>query len=300
MDYAEFLRLVESLDIVRQLGPDHRVVEAVARFAYDFSRRRPPFEERGSIGLESLGHLIEGLLAFSSEEEADSGEPKPAVRLASEFLIKQIDPWVEGIRQELFGSKDVPFATPEEGAAWFRELDDSDDRKTSTVRQIIDVSDSTGFTQGALLKYIVAGIRPVLSEPDIFVMRERHRLPSGTSLARPFITVEIYREPTFNDLLSIYQTLKQRLETKSSRTYSAKHLELYQMVQRRGGEPQRKGTVAFWESIQKEWNEKHPDEQYTTWKGPKVTYDRLCEKLREQYRIEEAREDETEIFEAAS
>jgi len=73
-------------------------------------------------------------------------------------------------------------------------------------------------------------------------------------------------------------------------------LELYQLVKGRGGAVKGKGSVAFWELINKDW---HNDE-CATWKGAKLAYQRLEKRLSNQYLIKEVEEDETEIFEATS
>jgi len=54
-----------------------------------------------------------------------------------------------------------------------------------------------------------------------------------------------------------------------------KHLHLFRMVQQRGAIPSGKGTVAFWESIRKEWNSLHKQHTYETWKGVKLAYERI-------------------------
>lgn len=45
--------------------------------------------------------------------------------------------------------------------------------------------------------------------------------------------------------------------------------------------------------MQDMWNERHKEDQYTTWKGTKRAYDLVKRKLDTSYRTTEVREDET-------
>ena len=58
------------------------------------------------------------------------------------------------------------------------------------------------------------------------------------------------------------------------------HLQLCRLVQNKGGAPKGKGTLAFWKSVMDEWNTPHPKNEYKTWKGVKIYYERIISKLR--------------------
>jgi len=51
------------------------------------------------------------------------------------------------------------------------------------------------------------------------------------------------------------------------------------MIRKRGDIPSREGTVKFWVSVMKEWNDLHPQDKYKTWKGIKIAYDRIIARL---------------------
>ena len=57
------------------------------------------------------------------------------------------------------------------------------------------------------------------------------------------------------------------------------------MVQGKGGAPRGRGTVAFWTERKEEWNKKHPNHRYKTWKGVKATYDRITKKLKGRFQV---------------
>ena len=52
------------------------------------------------------------------------------------------------------------------------------------------------------------------------------------------------------------------------------------MVQKRGGPPKGKGTVAFWESVRNEWNDLHPEHKYQNSKRVKIIYQRVIRNLK--------------------
>jgi hypothetical protein len=47
------------------------------------------------------------------------------------------------------------------------------------------------------------------------------------------------------------------------------------MVKRRGSMPNRKGTVAFWRSVMKEWNDLPRQDKYNRWQDVKGAYERI-------------------------
>lgn len=77
-------------------------------------------------------------------------------------------------------------------------------------------------------------------------------------------------------------SVRKTIGVKRVRTLRSKHLELYNMVQSRGGPPKTKGSVAFWKAVTEEWNEKNPNDKYVgmqAWKGTKRAYDLIIKKL---------------------
>jgi hypothetical protein len=95
--------------------------------------------------------------------------------------------------------------------------------------------------------------------------------------------VRINTELSFDDLLAIYSSIRRYLGVKGSKKSTREHLDLHRMVLQMGGAPSGKGTVAFWTSAKAEWNNKHPERKYGTWKGVKIAYDRLHKKLNSRY-----------------
>jgi hypothetical protein len=127
--------------------------------------------------------------------------------------------------------------------------------------------------------YVLADASPVLPPFTLGISKETHSLPSGTSVINRFARVTIRGDLTFYDLRSLYRSIRRELGITRSKRPTIKHLQLYEMVRRRGSIPRQKGTVAFWESVMKEWNDFHRQDKYKTWKGVKLAYERIIAQL---------------------
>ena len=77
----------------------------------------------------------------------------------------------------------------------------------------------------------------------------------------------------------MYGQLRENFQVTKKKSLTGSHLELYRLVQKSGA-PKGKGTVSFWKQVQSEWNQVHPEAEYTIWKGAKIAYDRLEQRLR--------------------
>jgi hypothetical protein len=312
MDYNDYLEMVKNLEAFRRLKPDDKVIEAIARFAY----------QEQITDLFGLNKLIEVFAGSLNREDVKPSDLSPSTKLTSEFLIDQIMPWVEGVRLELFKSKAAPLSTFEEAHEWlkreqegFRQqygVETQTKTKSKPVRKApkekypfleyslrqkpslyppylacmyraSEIAYATGFDTLSIAYYILAGIRPTLRRVETYSTEEIHRLPSGDSLVNRLVTIEIRGEISFEEQHILYQDIRQELRIKRTKAFSEKHLELYRMVRRNGESPRKKRIVAFWKSKMEEWNEKHPNEQYTTWKGLKIAYERNCKKLGKLY-----------------
>ena len=183
-------------------------------------------------------------------------------------------------------------------------------RKGSALSQVIrvanEVSAQIGLTPISVAMYIIADIKPVLPAYSCGGTEALVILPAEdgkTELGRRHLNITINSELSFNELLALYKSVRGFLGVTKSKTLSNKHLELYQIVQRHGSPPKGKGSVAFWNSVKEEWNEKHQgDDIYKSWKGIKIAYERIIKKLKSRFQVssvnanaskEEVKEDET-------
>jgi len=143
------------------------------------------------------------------------------------------------------------------------------------IDAMFEIDKVTGFTWKSLEMYILMDALPVLPAFTVGIVRETHSLPSGTSLQNRFASVTIRGDLTFQDLRSLYRSIRRELGIKRSKRLTKKHLQLYEMVKKKGSIPDRVGTVAFWKSVMKEWNALHRKDKYKTWKGVKLAYERI-------------------------
>lgn len=156
------------------------------------------------------------------------------------------------------------------------------------LSEILAINKVTGFTVKSVEMYILADDSPVLPPFTFGILRETHSLPSGMSILNRFARVTIRGDLTFEDLRSLYRSIRRELGIKRSKHPTAKHLQLYNTVRKRGDIPSREGTVKFWVSVMKEWNDLHPQDKYKTWKGVKLAYERIIAQFERRITTKEA------------
>ncbi len=222
----------------------------------EWRKRRDEWEARWQAMLKKYPLMKEGIETWASLRK--QGIP---VELPTQEEWRQLDEINRYVKSLEVGE---PPEQDEQGKVYAALLDD-----------ILEIVKVTGFTVKSVKMYILADASPVLPPFTFGILRETHSLPSGISLLNRFARVTIRGELTFEDLRSLYRGIRRELGIKRSKRPTTKHLQLYEMIRRRGDIPSRKGTVAFWKSIMKEWNDLHRQDKYKTWKGVKSAYERI-------------------------
>ncbi len=150
--------------------------------------------------------------------------------------------------------------------------------------EIEGMAKATGFNQTSLFAYILTGIEPILPRWQLHTKIQVQPLHSGEQLSFVSVNLEIKaKDLSFEELQEVYRHIREQLKVKKTKPLNVNHLALYKMVQEKGGQP-RKGTVKFWESVREELNKRRrPNQRYDTWKGVKITYDRIIDKLETAY-----------------
>lgn len=149
-----------------------------------------------------------------------------------------------------------------------------------------EVARVTWFSPASVMFHIVAGTPLILDKVNTKAEKEIHELPSGEELVNRFVTVQIRGELSLDELRHLYQQIRQDLGVKRSKALNDTHLELYQLVKKRGGPVKGKGSVTFWKQVMEDWNKKHEGDPYKIWKSAKRAYDLLWDKLRSQHLVE--------------
>jgi hypothetical protein len=138
-----------------------------------------------------------------------------------------------------------------------------------------ELSEQTAIDYSSLLMHILANTK-IVCEGFTYYFRTTNSLDLSVSVNKLEITSWGRLNPA--DRHRIFQVIKKHFgEGRKRKEITAKHLELYRLVDRKGGAPVKraKGMVAFWKQVMLEWNKTHPEDTYTTWKGVKRAYDLL-------------------------
>jgi hypothetical protein len=133
--------------------------------------------------------------------------------------------------------------------------------------------------------YILADIKPLLPPYEVMAPLEARTVYSKngtTTYMKSSVIIKLNTELSFDELLSVYNWFRESCGVKRSSILNSKHLQLYQVVQRRGGPPEGKGTVGFWNSVMQEWNDLYPG-SYGHWKSVKIAYDRIIGKINQRF-----------------
>ena len=223
--------------------------------------------------------------------------------LTADYLADSIRPRIKAVRKAYFGSEEAPFKSVEEVRRWDAKANGefAEQLKSKGLSQLCGEAKTyfalleertelakIGIAPSSLLYYILADIKPLQTPYEI-------RMP-GKGLTRGrrkswYVDIKLNTELSFDNLVEIYNTVKETLGVKRGKRLNEKHLQLYTMVQERGGAPTGKGTVEFWQSLLEEWNDRHEGE-YKEWRCMKRAYDRLRKKLNAQYPTEEVKDSE--------
>lgn len=306
LDYQTCLDIARRLDATKKSGLSEVAIDAIADYVY----------RKGEQDLYSLNKLIETLIESSQKEEIEPSDLDKPIELISMFLTDQIMTWIEDIREEIFQSRIAPFPSIEEASVWYEEqkkveremarrkpkskypfLEYENRKKRGDLPpadlcgvRAHEITEATGLEYWSVIYCILANTNPVLRKVEVhipIVPIESHRLPSGVRLINRTVSLKIRAPLSFGELYELHQHIRRQLGIRRSKSLNKRHLELYQVVKQKGIPPKVKGTVAFWESVRKEWNNGHANAPYNHWKCVKMAYDRFERKLTGQYLVSE-------------
>lgn len=142
-----------------------------------------------------------------------------------------------------------------------------------------EMADRTGFSETALVAWVLVGIRPSLPTARIEV---NPRWTKGIGHTRT-VKIEVF-VPGFTP--SAWARLYDRVQaelgvTRYDKPLTAKHQALMEIVTKLGGPPtgtRRGAVIEFWERVRANYQRKTGTE-YTSWRGPMMLYRRLAKKL---------------------
>ena len=89
------------------------------------------------------------------------------------------------------------------------------------------------------------------------------------------------RDLTLPQLRQLHRRMRAEVGVERAKPLTRKHQALLEVVQRRKREGVGKAkqtAKSFWQGVQQEWNDAHPNEQYQTWRGLEVLWRRIDKK----------------------
>lgn len=289
MTYDLYLELVNKLEAVREFGlRNSPQTRALADLMAKYDIRN----------LEAVDKLVREFHVPSQRDVKES----PHTQLTSDFLLVLITPVVIALREFIFGSREAPFRSYEEAMDWLsKQLAAGAEGQALLYflsTKAAEISRITNFTTKSIIEYILLNLEPIFHKLALHEHIDVGEVPIvNRSIRNAWLSVYFFSDLSFKDLLELHRNIRSFFGAKRGKDFREKHVELYRMVLQRGGPPT-KGIVSFWESIKKEWNEKHEKGQYyQTWKGVKIAYDRICKKLEAKYESGQEYEDLSAEFE---
>jgi len=312
LDYAVCLEAISQLGVVKRENLSEELIGTLASFASGMERLDLPVLERIIEALVSnpskeevkpsdLSPSVKLTSEFLTSQITpwveDIRQELFNSRSAPFSTFEEASKWFKEagkeFRQKFKGDTETKVETKAEGKPERRTLKEQypflaygiRERSSNYPPYLIclfradEIAHVAGFDTASMLYYILADVSPVSTKVQTYVKEGVHSLPSGVDLIDRLATVEIRGELTFKELQCLYQQIRQELRIKRTKTLNEKHLELYQLVQERGGPVKGKGSVDFWSSVKQDWH----NEGCTTWKGAKIAYDRLIKKLTSEY-----------------
>lgn len=150
-------------------------------------------------------------------------------------------------------------------------------------REITGMSRMTGFRQEALTMYVLTDTKPILHRFLLVTELRTYSMKSGYYFKESHADLQVRaKDLTFSELREIYHYIRGHLGLKKAKPLSGLDYQLYDLVRNRGGPIAGRGSVAFWKSIQAEWN-RTTESDYQSWKGVKKRYEQITDKLAKRH-----------------
>jgi len=145
-------------------------------------------------------------------------------------------------------------------------------------RETRKVAKITGFSQQALVMFILAGIKPLAVRVSIKTTTYFHE--DWPPRKEVILTV---RAKDFSDreLKAIYRQLKKELTLKREIPLKEKHVRLYRLIEALGPPPKEPGLIKkYWSHALDEWEKRYPKEKKPyDWQGLRSAWKTIEKKL---------------------
>ncbi|MBN1270898.1 MAG: hypothetical protein JXB26_01390 [Candidatus Aminicenantes bacterium] len=138
------------------------------------------------------------------------------------------------------------------------------------------LSKETGFTQLSLILYVFTGIKPISLKYNI-----QTNISFGKLNIKKRVNISFERPLKKEEINELFFKIKSAFGRKGEKDLSKKHMELYLLVGRLGGDP-KSDKMKFWQKVLKEWNKKNPNDRFKTDRNIRYTYYKFMNRLKEK------------------
>jgi hypothetical protein len=144
--------------------------------------------------------------------------------------------------------------------------------------EVEHVEKESGLDRMNLVMYVLAGIGFLMPPYRWEVTWESRRI-GPLDYMQPELTIHITRGTGWDEWLHLYEVMKRYFKQGKAKGLTMRHLELYHLVHKLGGPPEKKGVVHFWERVRSEWNTRHSG-GHSDWRATHKAYRSIVAKVR--------------------
>jgi hypothetical protein len=210
---------------------------------------------------------------------------REAEPILSQITAEKLRPWVQEVRQEIFGHAGPPFATDKEAMSWLSEVGITLDNAQARLlyQASHEMAEVTGFDWLSVRQHILTGETPMLFALTWAKKTAEHRLHDGRLLKRTWAVIDV-RDPHLINahvFRRLYDQLRRVFRVTKMKALKASDEYLLQLVKQLGGPPPLGKGAAFWREVQRKANEQNrPNElRNLSSKALEKRYMRLKKKL---------------------
>jgi len=215
---------------------------------------------------------------FDSYEDAIAWMEGQSVELTEDTIVQMQETQLRMLLPYLSGEEiSYIYPKPESNTLWL------------VVKEAHRTSKKIGFTPISVALYILVDIKPLLTPhvwSSVSIPEDIETENGSVRYRKRWVDIRLNTEISWNELLALYRSIRGSLGVTKNKMASNKHLELYELVQRKGAPPEGRGKLAFFTPIMEEWNRLHPEDLYHSWQGINMAYNRIVQKLRARLQIE--------------
>jgi hypothetical protein len=267
---------IDSAEMIRLMAPE---VDRLRRML--FRRRTAPFS--------TLKLAAEWIERTAAKRPALSRSEQKRAQLLREEIMERIRVLRQIRRTEIrfgFNASILAYAKPD--SDWECSVSPVsgsalDDLAKSSERLVR----ATGFSQAAIVAYILVGIPPILPFARIRVNDPFVTIGQGKDqrhFRRAYVSLEVLSTDfTRKQFRKLYEEVRSAARIRHHKPLTERHAALSELVDSLGGPPTKRGELmSFWRTTMESWNQVHP-EWVSTLDALRLAYARLQTELTKRH-----------------